>query len=109
MAVERAVEVQERLHGHRELSVRIGIDMGEIRVEYDGEPIKGRVRAARRLGGQSHGYGGGLHQPEKRALRRREFPAIRVPDAVLRVSERENPSLIQALNSVANQWDFLFP
>lgn len=37
------------------------------------------------------------------------FQAIRVPDAVLRVSKRENPSLIQALNSVANQWDFLFP
>jgi class 3 adenylate cyclase len=36
VAVERAVEIQERLHAHPHLSVRIGMDMGEVRVESDG-------------------------------------------------------------------------
>lgn len=35
-AVERAIEIQEKLHGHPHLSVRIGMDMGEVRVESDG-------------------------------------------------------------------------
>lgn len=35
-AVECAVEIQERLHGHPHLSVRIGMDMGEVRVESSG-------------------------------------------------------------------------
>lgn len=33
---------------------------------------------------------------------------VRVPDAVLRVESVGNESLLQALNSVANQWDALF-
>jgi hypothetical protein len=33
---------------------------------------------------------------------------VRIPDAVLRVDERGNESLMQALNVVANQWDMLF-
>jgi class 3 adenylate cyclase len=36
VAVERAVEIQERLHAHPDLSVRIGMDMGEVMVESDG-------------------------------------------------------------------------
>ncbi|HET6781268.1 MAG TPA: adenylate/guanylate cyclase domain-containing protein [bacterium] len=32
-AVQRAIEIQDRLHGHPHLSVRIGMDMGEVRVE----------------------------------------------------------------------------
>lgn len=36
-AVERAVEIQEKLHSHPHLSVRIGMDMGEVRVESDGQ------------------------------------------------------------------------
>ena len=32
-AVERAMEIQEKLRGHAHLRVRIGIDMGEVRVE----------------------------------------------------------------------------
>jgi class 3 adenylate cyclase len=35
-AVERAMEIQERLRGHPEISVRIGMDMGEVRVESAG-------------------------------------------------------------------------
>ena len=35
-AVERAMEIQERLRGHAHLRVRIGIDMGEVRVESAG-------------------------------------------------------------------------
>jgi len=38
-AVERAVEIQDRLHGHPHLSVRIGMDMGEVRVESAGGRI----------------------------------------------------------------------
>jgi class 3 adenylate cyclase len=34
---------------------------------------------------------------------------VRIPDAVLRVEPEGNESLLQALNSVANQWDALFP
>ena len=33
VAVERSIEIQERLHGHPHLSVRIGMDMGEVRGE----------------------------------------------------------------------------
>jgi hypothetical protein len=33
---------------------------------------------------------------------------VRIPDAVLRVDPEGNDSLLQALNSVANQWDALF-
>jgi len=36
VAVERAVEIQERLHAHPHLSIRIGMDMGEVRVESAG-------------------------------------------------------------------------
>lgn len=36
VAVERAIEIQNRLHGHPHLSVRIGMDMGEVRVESAG-------------------------------------------------------------------------
>ncbi len=32
-AVERALEIQERLRGHPQIRVRIGMDMGEVRVE----------------------------------------------------------------------------
>jgi class 3 adenylate cyclase len=32
-AVERALEIQDRLRGHPQISVRIGMDMGEVRVE----------------------------------------------------------------------------
>ena len=35
-AVERALEIQERLRGHPHVRVRIGIDMGEVRVEAAG-------------------------------------------------------------------------
>jgi class 3 adenylate cyclase len=33
---------------------------------------------------------------------------VRIPDAILRVEPEGNESLLQALNSVANQWDALF-
>lgn len=39
-AVEAAMEIQERLHGHRLLSVRIGIDMGEVQVDWEGDRVK---------------------------------------------------------------------
>lgn len=35
VAVERAVEIQERLHAHPHIKVRIGLDMGEVSVETD--------------------------------------------------------------------------
>ncbi|HEX2089174.1 MAG TPA: adenylate/guanylate cyclase domain-containing protein [Actinomycetota bacterium] len=37
VAVERAMEIQERLHRHPDLKVRIGLDVGEIRIERTGE------------------------------------------------------------------------
>jgi class 3 adenylate cyclase len=37
-----------------------------------------------------------------------ELHPVRIPDAVLRVESQGNESLLQALNSVANQWDALF-
>ena len=37
VAVERAMEIQERLHRHEHLKVRIGLDVGEIRVERSSE------------------------------------------------------------------------
>lgn len=40
VAVERALEIQERLRGHPQISVRIGLDVGEICVERDGAAIK---------------------------------------------------------------------
>ena len=39
VAVERAIEIQERLHGHPHLSVRIGMDMGEVCEEYQGDEV----------------------------------------------------------------------
>lgn len=35
-AVERAMEIQEKLRGHPQVRVRIGIDMGEVRLEATG-------------------------------------------------------------------------
>lgn len=35
VAVERAVEIQERLHSHPYIKVRIGMDMGEVSLESD--------------------------------------------------------------------------
>ncbi len=35
VAVERAIEIQERLHAHPHLKVRMGLDMGEVSVETD--------------------------------------------------------------------------
>ena len=32
-AVERAVEIQDRLRGHPHIRVRIGLDVGEVRLE----------------------------------------------------------------------------
>ncbi|MBD0338913.1 MAG: adenylate/guanylate cyclase domain-containing protein [Thermoleophilia bacterium] len=37
IAVERAIEIQERLHEHPHLRVRIGIDMGEVKLRWDGD------------------------------------------------------------------------
>ncbi|MDP8956939.1 MAG: adenylate/guanylate cyclase domain-containing protein [Actinomycetota bacterium] len=37
LAVERAMEIQEHLHRHPDLKVRIGLDVGEIRIERTGE------------------------------------------------------------------------
>jgi class 3 adenylate cyclase len=37
VAVERALEIQELLHQHPHLRVRIGIDMGEIKVAWEGD------------------------------------------------------------------------
>jgi class 3 adenylate cyclase len=34
LAVERAIEIQERLHDHQYIRARIGLDMGEVKVEY---------------------------------------------------------------------------
>jgi class 3 adenylate cyclase len=34
LAVERAVEIQDRLHAHPQIKARIGIDMGEVRLEF---------------------------------------------------------------------------
>ena len=39
VAVERAIEIQERLHGHPHLSIRIGMDMGEVSGEFLGDEI----------------------------------------------------------------------
>ncbi len=39
VAVERSLEIQERLHAHPHLSVRIGLDMGEVRIESTGNVI----------------------------------------------------------------------
>jgi len=39
-AVERAMEIQERLRGHPQISVRIGMDMGEVCVEVSGGATK---------------------------------------------------------------------
>ncbi|MFN2591186.1 MAG: adenylate/guanylate cyclase domain-containing protein [Actinomycetota bacterium] len=33
LAVERAVEIQDRLHPHPQIKARIGIDMGEVRIQ----------------------------------------------------------------------------
>jgi class 3 adenylate cyclase len=35
VAVERAIEIQERLHEHPHLRVRIGIDMGEVKLRWE--------------------------------------------------------------------------
>lgn len=35
-AVERAIEIQEKLYGHQYISIRIGMDMGQVRVEAAG-------------------------------------------------------------------------
>lgn len=40
VAVQAAMEIQERLHGHQLLSVRIGIDTGEVQVDWDGDQVK---------------------------------------------------------------------
>ena len=39
VAVERSLEIQERLHAHPHLNVRIGLDMGEVRIESTGSVI----------------------------------------------------------------------
>lgn len=39
VAVERAIEIQESLRDHPHLSVRIGMDMGEVRAESAGERV----------------------------------------------------------------------
>lgn len=59
VAVERAMEMQEKLHGHPVLSIRIGLDMGEVRVELENGKIKdvfGRhVDWAARVAGMADG------------------------------------------------------
>lgn len=40
VAVERCMEIQERLRGHNRISVRTGLDMGEVRVEWEGGRVK---------------------------------------------------------------------
>ncbi|HEY3118115.1 MAG TPA: adenylate/guanylate cyclase domain-containing protein, partial [Chloroflexota bacterium] len=40
VAVQAAMEIQERLHGHQLLSVRIGIDTGEVQVDWEGDKVK---------------------------------------------------------------------
>jgi len=37
VAVERAIEIQEAFHGHPYINVRIGMDMGEVSIESEGE------------------------------------------------------------------------
>jgi adenylate cyclase len=39
VAVERAIEIQERLHEHAHIRARIGLDMGEVKAEY----VSGRI------------------------------------------------------------------
>src|SRR5918998_2876392 len=40
LAVERALEIQDRMHEHPHLRVRIGLDVGEVKVEsVDGRPV----------------------------------------------------------------------
>jgi class 3 adenylate cyclase len=40
IAVERAVEIQDRMHEHPHLRVRIGLDVGEVKVEFaDGRAV----------------------------------------------------------------------
>lgn len=39
IAIERSAEIQERLHSHSRLSVRIGMDIGEVHFESDGQRI----------------------------------------------------------------------
>jgi class 3 adenylate cyclase len=40
LAVERAIEIQDRMHEHPHLRVRIGLDVGEVKVEsLDGRPV----------------------------------------------------------------------
>ena len=37
-----------------------------------------------------------------------KLQAVRIPDAILRVSSNDDEALIHALNAVSNQWDALF-
>jgi class 3 adenylate cyclase len=39
LAVERAIEIQERLHEHQHIRARIGLDMGEVKAVY----VEGRI------------------------------------------------------------------
>jgi class 3 adenylate cyclase len=40
VAVERAIEIQDRMHEHAHLRVRIGLDVGEVKIEsLDGRPV----------------------------------------------------------------------
>jgi class 3 adenylate cyclase len=39
VAVERAIEIQERLHEHQHIRARIGLDMGEVKAQY----VNGRL------------------------------------------------------------------
>jgi class 3 adenylate cyclase len=40
LAVERAIEIQERMHEHPHLRVRIGLDVGEVKIEsVNGKPV----------------------------------------------------------------------
>src|SRR3712207_5036653 len=39
LAVERAIEIQDRLHEHQHIRARIGIDMGEVKAVWSGGRI----------------------------------------------------------------------
>jgi class 3 adenylate cyclase len=40
LAVERSMEIQERLRSNKYIEIRIGIDFGEVQVEWDGGRVK---------------------------------------------------------------------
>jgi len=107
-AVQRALEIQERLHGHSHLSVRTGMDMGEVRIESaNGVRVDAFAPVCKLL----------VHDPDTdvdtesqaqiflstaaRTVRLKDgsLQTVRIPDVILRVGATGNEALMHALNS----------